>query len=288
MSACICARVPGSSAPNGSSSSSTRGCRGERLRDRQALLHAARERARIFVAMRPEADRLDQRVALLDAPCGARRRSGAPGLGSSRTRGRSARCRARSGAETPNSAGRRRRDRARARPAAARRRAGSRRASAAPGRGSGAGTCSCRRRMARPPRGRCRTAISRLIRSSTIWSPYSTQTLRNERALISAAPRHRPRESRARDEPREGEVHEVGQQRDPGDVGQDHVHREIAADEEDAVAEADVGGDRLGRDQEQETPGRATAAPPRSGAASSAAAPRGSRPARSRRRASAP
>src|SRR5258706_117184 len=36
-------------------------------------------------------------------------------------------------------------------------------------------------------------AISRLMRSSTIWSPYSTHTSRTEIALISAVPRHRPR-----------------------------------------------------------------------------------------------
>jgi uncharacterized protein len=37
------------------------------------------------------------------------------------------------------------------------------------------------------------------------------------------------------------DVHQYGEERDPCDVGNDHVHREIAADEEDAVAEADMG-----------------------------------------------
>src|SRR5215467_3825145 len=47
-----------------------------RLRDRQALLHAARERARILVAMWREADLLDQLLAFRNR--GAARRAGEP------------------------------------------------------------------------------------------------------------------------------------------------------------------------------------------------------------------
>ena len=59
-------RVPGSSAPKGSSSRSTLRLPSDRLGDREALLHAAGERARVFVAMRRQADLLDQAVAFLD------------------------------------------------------------------------------------------------------------------------------------------------------------------------------------------------------------------------------
>ena len=65
--------------------------------------------------------------------------------------------------------------------------------------------------------------------------------------------RMRPGGDRVR-KPHQQPVGDDGKQRDPGDIGQDHVHRQIAADQEDAVAEALGRGDGLGRDQEQ--PGR--------------------------------
>ena len=69
----------------------------------------------------------------------------------------------------------------------------------------------------------------------------------HQRRSSTAGPgKRRPRQARER------EVHEIGEQRDPGDVGQDHIHREIAPHQEDAVAEPALGGDGLGRDQEQE------------------------------------
>ncbi|EGE55490.1 hypothetical protein RHECNPAF_9300143 [Rhizobium etli CNPAF512] len=46
-------------------------------------------------------------------------------------------------------------------------------------------------------------------------------------------------------------VHDHGKQRDPDDIGKDDIHREIAADEEDAVAEAGIRRDCFGGDQEQ-------------------------------------
>jgi hypothetical protein len=52
----------------------------------------------------------------------------------------------------------------------------------------------------------------------------------------------------------ENVVHRHGEQRDPDDIGKDDIHREITADEEDAVAEAGIRRDRFGGDQEQ--PGR--------------------------------
>src|SRR5579872_7451478 len=56
---------------------------GERLRDCQPLLHAARQGAGIFVAMRPEPHRLDQREALFDrlAPGPAKQARGEGALG---------------------------------------------------------------------------------------------------------------------------------------------------------------------------------------------------------------
>ena len=180
----------------------------QRLRDGEALLHAARERARILVAMRrrgrprraaPRSSRWPRARA---APNRRAEERGSP-----RIRSRAGRCRARSGAETPNSAGTRRRGRAPARPAAARRRAG-----CLPRVGR-SWPRSMRRNVLLPqPEGptietKAPDAISRLMRSSTIWSPYSTQTSRTEIALISAAPRHRPTGSRAARQPREREVH---------------------------------------------------------------------------------
>ena len=59
----------------------------------------------------------------------------------------------------------------------------------------------------------------------------------------------------------QSDVEQERQHRDPGDVGQDDVHREIAAQKKDAVAEAVGRGDRLGGDQEQ--PGGAERQPDR-------------------------
>src|ERR1700682_5683530 len=53
-------------------------------------------------------------------------------------------------------------------------------------------------------------AISMLMRSSTICDPYSTQTLRKDKALISAAPDIGPGESLAREQA-EQEVEYEGQ-----------------------------------------------------------------------------
>ena len=193
------ARMPGSSAPNGSSSSSTRGLRASAwamasrccMPPDSALGYLSR------CGSSPTAS--SSACALLDRRAARRADQARQDTGCRRTRTRPARCRARSDAGTPNSAGTRCRGPGPARRAAARRRAGSRRASAAPGRGSGAGRCSCRSPRGRRWRRRRRTAISRLMRSSTIWSPYSTQTLRTESALISAAPARRPRETPPRD-----------------------------------------------------------------------------------------
>ena len=52
-------------------------------------------------------------------------------------------------------------------------------------------------------------------------------------------------------QPRSAKSVRKASKRDPGDVGQDHVHREIAAHQEDAVAEAALRGDRLRGDEEQ-------------------------------------
>ena len=52
----------------------------------------------------------------------------------------------------------------------------------------------------------------------------------------------------------QGEIHEEGEGGDPHHVRDDDVHRQIAAHQEDPIAEPDLGGDRLGGDQEQ--PGR--------------------------------
>ena len=57
-------RVISSSAPNGSSMSSSAGCERERAGDGDALLHAARELVRVVVA---EAAQLDQLEHLVDA-----------------------------------------------------------------------------------------------------------------------------------------------------------------------------------------------------------------------------
>ena len=65
-------RVISSSAPNGSSSSSMSGCQHQRAGDRDALLHAARQRVRQRVLESPQADQLDQIGG------GARRAPGAP------------------------------------------------------------------------------------------------------------------------------------------------------------------------------------------------------------------
>ena len=129
----------------------------QRLRDGEALLHAARERARILVAMCVQSHGGEQSFASCDRPRAAPGRSGAPGSGSRRIRIRSGRCRARSGAETPNSAGTRRRGRAPAPPASARRRGRAFRGSAAPVRGPCARTCSCRIPRGRQSRRRRRT-----------------------------------------------------------------------------------------------------------------------------------
>ncbi len=161
----------------------------QRLGDRQPLLHAARERARILVAMRRRARPPRSVRGSSRSPCGARRRAGDRRSGSARTRSRSARCRARSGAETPNSAGRRRRD-----PGPGSAGNGSPSSMMAPCVGRSWPRIRRRNVLLPAPDGptterNVPDAISRLMRSSTIWSPYSTQTLRNESALISAAPR---------------------------------------------------------------------------------------------------
>ena len=44
---------------------------------------------------------------------------------------------------------------------------------------------------------------------------------------------------RALAQPVKSHIHDDGQQRDPRDVRNDHVHREIAAHKEDAIAKAD-------------------------------------------------
>ena len=131
ISACICARVPGSSAPNGSSSSSTRGSRASAWAIARRCCMPPESALGYLSRCVAEADRLEQRhrsprSAARRAPAAQPRR--APGC--RRIRSRPARCRAPSDAETPNSAGTRCRGRDPARPAAARRRAGSRRASA--------------------------------------------------------------------------------------------------------------------------------------------------------------
>ena len=81
ISACIWARVPGSSAPNGSSSSSTRGFARQRLGDGEALLHAAGERARILVAMRVQSHRRRAALRFPRWPHAAPGRAGAPRMG---------------------------------------------------------------------------------------------------------------------------------------------------------------------------------------------------------------
>ncbi len=58
-------RMPGSSAPNGSSSSKHARLHHQRLRDRETLLHAARQLLRIFVQRRAEADVFQHRHGLV-------------------------------------------------------------------------------------------------------------------------------------------------------------------------------------------------------------------------------
>ena len=62
------------------------------------------------------------------------------------------------------------------------------RASAAPRRAACAGTWSCRSRRGRRGRRTARGSISRSICSSTIWSPYSFQTLSKTMALMPPSP----------------------------------------------------------------------------------------------------
>ena len=59
-SVCICSRVISSSAPNGSSMSSSRGCSASDAGDRDALLHAAGELVGVAVGEVGEADELEQ------------------------------------------------------------------------------------------------------------------------------------------------------------------------------------------------------------------------------------
>ena len=105
-------------------------------------------------------------------------------------------------------------------------------------------------------------AHARLTRSSTTWSPYSFQRLRATRWLMRLAPRsRRTRGSAARKRRSAADRRAEGQQGDPGDVGQDHVHRQVAPHQEDAVAEPLGRGDGLRRNQKQ--PGRAQRQPQR-------------------------
>src|SRR5882762_435378 len=74
--------------------------------------------------------------------------------------------------------------------------------------------------------------IAILMRSSTIWSPYSTHTSRAVIALIDTPLLVRPGERRTR-QPCERVIHQIGEQCDPGDVRQDHVHGEKPPHQED-------------------------------------------------------
>ena len=86
----------------------------------------------------------------------------------------------------------------------------------------------------RPPRSRAGFARARSGRRI----PSRRCRGRRRSSARPCAPRPGTRETRRARPVAQRRVREEGEQRDPGDVGQDHVHRQIAAHQEDAVAEA--------------------------------------------------
>ena len=117
-----------------------------------------------------------------------------------------------------------------------------------------------------------RSAISSVTFSSTTCVAVFLPDVADRYAAHQRV-RLRPGEKRARDSAQR-DIGQHGQQRDPGDVGQDHVHREVAAHQEDAVAEP-LGRRRWPRPRSGTArPSPATGAARRSAAAAAAAAPR--------------
>ncbi len=241
--------MPGSSAPKGSSSS--------RIFGSQITAWAIDSRCcmppdscdGIAVARVRQPDRLEHRLGARAAPRAVARRTGVPAAANAAAPGPAPGCRSPSGAETANSAGTRCR-----------------------------GRDPVRCRMGSPsiriwPRVGCSMPSSMLQEGGLaaarradngdelVVRHFQVQVLEHDLLAVvlpDIADRDRGHQRAGsahakalRAQPPQQPVRCNRQQGDPHDVGQDHVHRQVAPHQEDAVAQSLGGGDGLGGNQEQ-------------------------------------